>query len=525
MTNFDAIIIGGGHNGLVNGCYLAKGGLRTLILEQRPFVGGAAITEELIPGYKFTTFSYALSLLRPDIVQDLNLVAHGLKVLPMPGDFHVDTHGVSLRLGADAYENYHAIAEHSIKDAEGYKDYTHMLDRVCYAMKPLMDQIPPNSISQAPEDVAQMVKLHAYLDSLDEDIKAMLDRFWTGSAADILDEYFENEFIKAYMASSSIIGSMLGPRSPGSALVLLFHKMGEYDGEFGEWGFHKGGNGGFTQVLARAFEALGGTIQCQAKVAHINREGERTTGVTLTDGTVIEARIVVSALDPRRTFTQLVDPETLPASLIEAITKLKFQGSAAKVNFALADVPPFPGLEGRKDVFRGFLNIGPSIDYIETAFADAQAGRLSKRPFLDCCVQSTIDSDMSPPGKHVMSCFVMYAPYHLKDGDWDSQRETLGDTVQETLEQFFPGFGELVLHREIVTPLDIERTVGLSEGNIFAGELFAPQMFFNRPAPGWNQYRTPIRGYYQCGSGTHPGGCVIGGPGKLAAEQIFKDLN
>ena len=208
---------------------------------------------------------------------------------------------------------------------------------------------------------------------------------------------------------------------------------------------------------------------------------------------------------------------------VEAITNYKFQGTAAKVNFALDGLPPFPGMENLPEVFAGFTNVGPSIEYLEEAFADCQAGRYSRRPFLDCCVQSTIDPDMTPAGKHIMSCFVMYAPYHLADSDWDSERENLGDTVQTTLEEFFPGFGDLVLHREVVTPLDIERLVGLTEGNIFAGELFASQMFLNRPAPGWNQYRTPIQGYYQCGSGTHPGGCVIGGPGKLAAQQILGD--
>jgi phytoene dehydrogenase-like protein len=526
MTNekYDAIVIGGGHNGLVNACYLAKGGLNTLVLERRPFVGGAAITEELIPGFKFTTFSYALSLLRPDIVQDLDLVKHGMMVLPMPYTFQPDTNGDYLLLGADTYENYHQIARYSLNDAEGYLDLGHILDRLCYALKPLMDMIPPNSVSDNPEEVRRLAEVNGYLDNLDEDLKPLLDKLWTGSVSDILDEYFEHELVKSMIASSSIIGSKVGPRSPNSGLVWLFHKMGEVDGVFGEWGFHKGGNGGFTQVLARAFEAFGGTIQLDAAVDSVIDENGTAIGVRLANGDEFYADIIVSALDPRRTFTQLVDPAKLPSDLVEAITNYKFQGTAAKVNFALEAPPTFPGLEGRTDIFQGFTNIGPSIDYLEEAFADADAGRFSRRPFLDCCVQSTIDPDMTPAGKHIMSCFVMYAPYHLAESDWDTERENLANTVQATLEEFFPGFGKLVLHRECVTPLDIERIVGLSEGNIFAGELFAPQMFMNRPAPGWNQYRTPIAGYYQCGSGTHPGGCVIGGPGKLAAQQIFNDL-
>jgi phytoene dehydrogenase-like protein len=526
MTNkkYDAIVIGGGHNGLVNAGYLAKGGLNTLVLERRHLIGGAAITEELLPGFKFTTFSYALSLIRPDIVQDLNLVEHGMMTLPMPYTFQPNTNGEYLLLGPDKYENYHEIARHSINDAEGYLEFAHILDRVCHAVKPIMDSIPPNSVSDDPEEVQRMAAFKAYLDSLDDDVREMLTKLWTGSIGDILDEYIEGDLLKSQIASSSVIGSKAGPRSPETGIIFLFHKMGEYDGSFGEWGFHKGGNGGFTQALGRAFEALGGTIQYDAAVDQIIEENGQAIGVRLQSGEEIYADVVVSALDPRRTFTQLVDPDKLPSDLIEAITKYKFQGMASKVNFALNDVPSFAGANGNSHIFEGFINLGPSIDYLEAGFADGVAGRISRRPFLDCCVQSTIDPDMSPPGKHVMSCFVMYTPYHLAESDWDTERDTLGDIVQATLETFFPGFNDLVLHREVVTPLDIERVVGLSEGNIFAGELFGEQMFTNRPAPGWNQYRTPIAGYYQCGSGTHPGGCVIGGPGKLAAQQIFNDL-
>ena len=522
-TDYDAIVIGGGHNGLVNACYLAKAGLKTLVLERRPLVGGAAITEELIPGYKFTTFSYALSLLRPDIVQDLDLVSHGLMVLPMTNVFQAGFDGEYMFLGPDSDVNFHEISRFSAEDAESYRDLSHLINRVCHALKPLVDEIPPNSISQDPADLAEMADLDQYMDDLPEDIRAMLKKFTQGSAADILDEYFESDLLKAQIASSGIIGSKASPRSKESGLIWLFHKLGEYDGIQGEWGFHKGGNGGFTQVVARAFESFGGEIRTDAGVDGVVYEKGVASGVRLKDSTIINAAVVVSALDPRRTFTQLVNPDDLPADLITAIGDYKFQGCASKVNFALSGLPNFPGLEGKKDLFTGFTNVGPSFDYLEEAFADCLAGRFSRRPFLDCCVQSTVDPDMSPPGKHVMSCFVMYTPYHLADSDWDTERENLGDTVEATLEEFFPGFRKLVEHREIVTPLDIERVVGLSEGNIFAGEMFTPQMFLNRPAPGWNQYRTPIIGYYQCGAGTHPGGGVMGGPGKLAARQILKD--
>ena len=520
---YDAIVIGGGHNGLVNAGYLARAGLNTLVLERRHLVGGAAITEELIPGFKFTTFSYAISLMRPEIVQDLELVKHGMIVLPLINTFQPGLDGEYLFLGADSDANYHEIARISIEDAEASRDLDHLIARLARALKPWMDRIPPNSRSSDPADIAQLAELRDYMDGLDPEVRGLMQKFYDCSAAEILDEYFENDLVKSLYASSGIIGSKCGPRDKESGLVWLFHKMGDYDGEPGHWGFHKGGNGGFTQVLARALEAFGGSIRTNAGVERVLYEDGRAVGVSLADGSTIEADLVVSALDPRQTFTRLVDPADLPEDLVQHVSDYKFQGTAAKVNFALSGVPEFPGLEGREDMFMGFTNLGPSIDYLEEAFADCKAGRFSRRPFLDCCVQSTLDPDMSPPGKHIMSCFVMYAPYHLAESDWDSERENLGDTVQQTIEEFFPGFSDLILHREIVTPLDIEKIVGLSEGNIFAGELFESQLFLNRPAPGWNQYRTPIAGYYQCGSGTHPGGCVTGGPGKLAAEQILGD--
>ncbi len=523
IKRYEAIVIGGGHNGLVNGAYLAKGGLKTLILERRHLVGGAAITEELYPGFNFTTFSYALSLIRPDIIHDLDLVRHGLMVLHMPTTFAPMDNGDYLNLGADHDANYHEIARHSKADAEAYDDYKTMLYKVCQAVKPLFDRIPPNLFSEEPEEVARLASVGKHLRSVEPKTLHMLTRFLTGSSADILDDYFESDIVKGLLSSSSIIGSKVGPRSQGSGLVLLFHKMGEVDGAFGDWGFHKGGNGGFTQVLARAAEAYGADIMKNAGVSQVLTKNGEAVGVVLENGDEHYADIVVSALDPRHTFLNLVEPRELPTDLVDNIRKYKFQGVSAKVNFALDGLPEYPTLPGQADIYRGFINIAPSIDYIERAFDEAKYGDFSSRPYIDGCIQSTLDPDLTPPGKHVMSCFVQYCPYKLKNSDWDSERDNLGDTVQKTLESYFPGFGDRVIHREVVTPLDIERTVGLSEGNIFAGEFLAPQMYFFRPAPGWNQYRTPIRGYYQCGSGTHPGGCVIGGPGKLAAEQILGD--
>ena len=523
LMKYDAIIIGGGHNGLVNGAYLAKAGLKTLILEKRPFVGGAAITEELLPGYHFTTFSYAISLIRPDIVEDLQLVKHGMMVLPFSRSFQPGYNGEYLLMGHDKDENFHEISRYSRSDAESYRDLGFLFDRVCFALKPLLDAIPPNALSQRPEDIRHYQEVESYLKNLPGDVRDFIDRLWNESAAAILDDYLDCDLLKSNIASSAIIGSMISPRDKDSGIVWLLHKMGEYDGVFGDWGFHKGGNGGFTQVLAKAAEAWGATVMTGHGVQRVLYDGGRVEGVELDNGQELRADVVVSALDPKRTFTQLVDANDMPAPLTEAISNYKFQGSASKVNFALRDIPTFPALRGRIDPFQGFVNVGPSMQYLEDAFADAKAGRFSRKPFVDCCVQSTVDPDMSPPGKHVMSCFVMYTPYELSGTSWDAERDHLGDTVQTTLDEFFPGFHDLVEHREVVTPLDIENVTGLTEGNIFMGELFSDQMFLNRPAPGWNQYRTPIEGYYQCGSGTHPGGCVMGAPGKLAARQVLND--
>jgi phytoene dehydrogenase-like protein len=520
---YDAIVVGGGHNGLTNGAYLAKAGLKTLILERRSLFGGAAITEELYPGFWFTTFSYALSLLRPDIIHDLELTKHGFMPLLMSSTFAPMENGDYLWLGQDHGENLKEIARHSKHDADAYNQYSHDMEMVCQALKPLLDAPPPDLFSDDPEELLALASLGSRFRKMDKRTLHNAVRLLTGSAADFLDDYFDSDIVKGYLASSAIIGTKVGPRSQGSGLVLLYHSIGEHDGEFGAWAFHKGGNGGFTKVLARAAQSFGAEIALESPVNEVITKNGRAIGVALEDGTEYHAKIVVSALDPRRTFLELVDPRELPTDLVETIQRFRFQGTSSKVNFALDGLPKYPALGDRGDMFRGFTNIGPSMDYLEHAFDDAKYGWYSQRPYMDCAIQSTIDADMAPPGKHVMSTFIQYTPYKLRESDWDTERQNLGDTVQATFESFFPGFSDLVLHREVVTPLDIERKVGLSEGNIFAGEFLAPQMYFFRPAPGWSQYRTPIDGYYQCGSGTHPGGCVMGAPGKLAAERILKD--
>lgn len=522
-SSYDAIVVGGGHNGLVNAAYLAKAGLRTLVLEQRHLVGGAAITEELRPGFSFTTFSYAMSLVRPELVHELDLVSHGFLPLMLASDFHPTGDGNYLLFGNDHGQNLQMIRRHSPHDADAYTRYHHDLHRVVTAVRPLFDNPPPDIFGNDPEDQADVAWMLKHLGGLDRQTIHDVVRLVTGSAADWLDDYFQHDAIKGYHASSGIIGTEIGPMSGGSGLVLLFHKMGEIDGHLGSWAFHKGGNGGFTQVLARAAQAYGAEIELNAHVDRVLTTDGRATGVALADGTELTAPIVVSALDARRTFLELVDPRELPGDLVDNVRRTRYRGAAAKVNFALDGMPEFPALPGSAAPFGGFLNIGPTIEYLERAYDAAKYGWYSERPFIDAALQSAIDPDMAPPGKHVLSCFVQYAPYQLRESNWNTERDNFADKAQAVLEEHFPGFGNLVLQREVVTPLDIEQKTGLSEGNIFAGELSAAQLYFFRPSPGWSRYATPIRGYYQCGSSTHPGGCVTGLPGRLASQRILRD--
>ncbi len=436
---YDAIVVGGGHNGLVNGAYLAKSGLKTLIIERRHLVGGAAITEELRPGFWFTTFSYALSLLRPDIIQDLELTKHGFMPLLMSTTFAPDGEGDYLLFTQDHAQNQKEIARHSKHDADAYDQYSHDMEMVCQAIKPLLDMVPPDIFSDDPEELIALASLGSRFKKLDKRVLHNAVRLLTGSAADFLDDYFESDLLKGYLASSSIIGTKVGPRSQGSGLVLLYHSIGEHDGEFGSWAFHKKGNGGFTQVLKRAAESFGAEIILESPVDSVITKDGKATGVALADGTEYYADTVVSALDPRRTFLELVNPRELPDDLVENIQRFRFQGTSSKVNFALDGLPKYPALGDRGDQFRGFTNIGPSMDYLERAFDDAKYGWYSQNPYIDMAIQSTIDADMAPPGKHVMSCFIQYTPYHLRESDWDTEKENLGRHGPANAGEVLPG--------------------------------------------------------------------------------------
>ena len=519
---YDAIVVGGGHNGLVAAAYLARAGRRTLVLERRHVLGGAAVTEEIFPGFKFTVFSYVVSLLRPEIIRDLELPRHGLHILPLESTVTPLDNGDYLAGWADPDETRRELCRHSPRDADAAVVFGRLMHHMAMAVKPILGMVPPDPTSLSPGDLAGLLKLGGHFRSLGPERFHALHKLMTMSSADYLDEWFEFGPLKATKSASGIIGTFLGPRSPGTAYVLLHHYMGELDGAFRAWGFQKGGTGGISESIAGAARAHGVTIRTSAAVERVLVRNGQATGVVLEGGEEIPAKIVVSGLDPRLTFTRLVEPKDLPDSLVEAVRRFKFRGSSGKVNLALAGLPNFTCIPGEGPHLRGAVSISPSVEYLERAYDDAKYGEFSRHPYMDIVIPSMIDPSMAPPGKHVMSVFVQYAPYNLNGGWTDAKREAFGDTVVDTIARYAPNLKSLILHRQVLTPLDMERITGLSEGNIFQGELALQQLFFLRPAPRWAKYRTPIRGYWQCGAGTHPGGGIMGASGRLAAMEILR---
>jgi phytoene dehydrogenase-like protein len=519
---YDAIVIGAGHNGLVNAAYLARAGKRVLVLERRHLVGGASVTEELYPGFKYSVYSYVVSLLRPEIIRDLDLPRHGLTILPLESTLTPLPNGEYVYRDGDHYRTQRHLARFSRRDSEAYDEYSRSMYFMAKAVKYILGVTPPNPTSWNPRDLAGLVGLARHFLGLGEEHLYLLAKLMTMSAADFLGQWFEFDPLIATMSASGIIGTFLGPRSPGTAYVLLHHYMGEIDGAFRAWGFARGGTGGIAEAIASAARGAGVEIRCSAPVEQVIVKDGAAVGVTLAGGEEVYAERVVSSLDPKNTFLTLLPPGHLPDELVAAIRKFNIRGSSAKVNLALDGLPELACLPGAGPHLAGAISISPSVDYIERAYDAAKYGDFSPRPYIDAIFPSVIDPGMAPPGKHVMSCFVQYAPYQLKQGTWEDRREALGDAVVDTLAEFFPKLKSLILHRQVLTPLDIERQIGIAQGNIFHGELTLSQLFFLRPAPGLAQYRTPLRGYFQCGSGTHPGGGITGAPGRLAALEMLR---
>jgi phytoene dehydrogenase-like protein len=521
---YDAVVIGGGHNGLVNAAYLAKAGLQVLVLERRHILGGATLTEEIVPGFKFSVFSYVVSLLRPEIIRELQLPKHGLEILPLDGTitpleddylWRVNDHGTTVR----------ELRRWSLNDAEAYEEYGPLMAEMGRFIKPILSVPPPDPGRIAPMEWLPLTPLARRYMELPRRLQTTFIQLMTMSAADFLDQWFETEPLKATMSASGIIGTFQGPRSPGTAYVLLHHYMGEIDGAFRAWGVPRGGTGAVAYAIANAALAEGVDIRTECPVVRVRTQGGRATGVVLESGEEIEAGVVMSSLDSRWTFIKLLDEHDLDPQFREEVLRYKYRGSSGKVNLALDGLPELACKPGKGDWLRGAISFSPSIDYIERAYDDAKYGRFSERPYVDMIIPTLVDPTMAPPGKHVMSCFVQYAPYHLADGEvWDdAKREAFGTNVIDTIEERFPDIRKHIVGKQFVTPKDIEDITGLSEGNIFQGELSLEQLFFNRPVPGWARYRTPVRDLWMCGSATHPGGGIMGAPGRIAALEYLKE--
>ncbi len=523
-TRYDAIIVGAGHNGLVTACYLARAGLRVLVLERREVVGGACVTEETFPGFKVSTAAYVNSLFRKEIVRDLRLADYGFRVLPRdPSSFTPLPDGRSLLLGPDPALTHREIAKFSPRDAERYPRYEAMLERVAAVVEPTLTMTPPDLLRPGVRDLGTLVSLGRAFRRLGPAASEAVE-ILTGPARTILDRWFESEALKATLATDAIIGAMASPSMPGTAYVLFHHVMGETDGKRGVWGYVQGGMGGLTQALAAAARDLGAEIRCGAEVARVQVRHGEVLGVALAGGDEFSAPIVASNADARVTFTRLVDPGLLPPEFVDAVGRISYESASLKINVALAELPSFRACPGTTPgpQHRGTIHICPDQDYIERGYDDAKYGRPSSRPVLECTIPSVVDPTVAPPGRHLMSMFVQYAPYTLREGHWDTLGDAFADRCFDLLDEYAPNFSRSVLARQVLTPLDLERVFNLTGGNIFQGAMVPGQIFAFRPVPGYAGYRTPIRGLYLCGSAAHPGGGVMGAPGMNAAREILR---
>ncbi len=522
--SYDAIIVGGGHNGLVCAAYLAKAGRSVLVLERRHVLGGAAVTEEIYPGFKYSVCSYVVSLLRPEIIRDLQLPRFGLEIIPLKCSFSPLPDGDALCRWDDPELTRREVARFSPRDAERLPEFSKSLLKMSQFVKPLLSLTPPDPCSKNPNDLLELLKVGRRARDLGPEALTRLVKLMTMSSADFLDEWFESDVLKAPMSVSGIIGTFLGVRSPGTAYVMLHHYMGEIDGAFRSWGFARGGTGQISNAIADSARHFGAEIRLEAPVSEVKVHRGKSTGVVLEGGEEIDAKVVISALDPHRTFFKLVGPQHLDPDFTAKMKRYRMRGSSGKVNLALDGVPEFVSRPGVGPHLEGDIAIAPSVNYLERAYDEAKYGNFSSKPYMNIVIPSLVDPSVAPPGKHVMSIFVQYAPYHLKEGAsaWPEKREAFGNAVIDTLAEYVPKIRDQILHQQVLSPWDIEQEMGLTEGNIFHGELGLEQLFFLRPVPDWAKYRTPIRNFWMCASGTHPGGGIMGAPGANAAGELLK---
>lgn len=525
MKKYDAIVVGAGHNGLTSAAYLAKAGMDVLMLEKNPYIGGATVSRELHPDWKYSNCSYVCSLLRPEITRDLELPRHGLQVVPYGGGITFAKNGDYLGKYEDHERRQREFARHSVRDANAYERYAADVMKQTRLIRPFLLRTPPDPTSLKPRDLKEMLVLAKAFAAMGEEGLADTLRFWTMSIGDFLDEYFETDIIKAHLAGSGIIGTALGVYSPGTAYVLLHHYMGDVDGTVGAWGFARGGMGAVSDALSASLQSFGGEIKCGAEVVEIVVKHGKTTGVALANGNEYNADIVVSNLDPKRTFLRIMNEKDLPADVVKKARNFKIRGSSGKLNIALDGLPTFSAIPKSSPLMRGDMHFIDSMERMERAYDDWKDETWSKDPYVDMLIPTQVDPTMAPPGKHMMSVFVQYVPPRIDGREWsDADREAFGKTVIDQISEYSPDFKDLILHCEVRSPREIENEVGLTEGNIFMGELTFDQLLFNRPFPGYAQYRGPVQGMYMCSSGTHPGGGVMAAPGANAAREILLDL-
>lgn len=528
-TRYDVLIIGGGHNGLVTAGYLARAGRKVLVLERRDIVGGCAVTEEIWPGYRVSTGAYLVSLLQERVVRDLELEQFGYHVDPKdPAFFSAFPDGRHFFMWQDRAKTLAEIAKFSRHDAEVYPEYEDQLERISRVVEDLLLTTPPQFPPGSIRDFLEYLKLAGRLRRLSRKDMVALVKIFTQSAADFLDEWFESEQVKVTLATDGVIGANGGPRSPGTAYILLHHCMGGVGGHRGLWGFVRGGMGAVSEAIAASARAKGAAIRTHASVERILVQSGRAHAVVLANGEQVEASTIVSNLDPVTTFLRLLEPHLLPPEFLAAIQRFRSEGTSAKINLALTGLPEFsayrsPVSGAAGPHHRATMHICPSVEYVERAWDDAKYGRPSERPLLELTIPTMYDPSLAPEGRHIMGIFLQYAPYTLRESTWDELREPFGDRVIRLIEEYVPNIRSIIEHRQVLTPLDLERRFGITGGNIFHGEMSIDQMFVMRPVAGWARYRTPIGGLYLCGSGAHPGGGVMGAPGYNCAREMLKD--